>query len=235
MMMRQFCLLLCGYLLCGCTGLENWDKRYGPDPSLPSKAIVASVDHQQEIMKKLYELTDCSEGENTVECNYQVTVAGFNFIDEQCDAYLRELFILDKERDRAKVFLGSADKLTSAILASSPASKATMEIVAQAFGFGSNYLSVSTDSYLYKTKSGNILHVVSELQSAYRNQTFTNKILLVAEPDVYSHIRGYLKVCMPPTIESKIEEVVSASVSRPARADTGPGTNQNVSLILPIN
>ncbi len=220
-----------GLLLSGCAGLADWDKRYGPDPRLPQVAVTNSVDHQHEIIAALYRLTDCSDGRSDPACRYQVTVAGFNFVDEQCDAYLRELFILDKERDRARTFLTSADKLTSVILAATPASKATMEIVAQAFGFSASYLNAATDSYLYKTNSGNILHVVAELQKAYRDQTAAHKDLLNSEPDVYAQIRGYLRLCMPPTIESKIEEVISASTSKPADTDTGPGTNQDASLV----
>jgi hypothetical protein len=106
-----------------------------------------------------------------------------------------------------------------------------MEIVAQAFGFSTSYLNAATDSYLYKTNSGNILHVVAELQKAYRDQTAAHKELLTSEPEVYAQIRGYLRVCMPPTIESKIEEVISASTSKPADRGTGPGTNQDASLI----
>jgi hypothetical protein len=230
-MRRIFSIIVFGLLLPGCAGLDDWDKRSGPDPSVPQVAVSNSVGHQHQIITALYSLTECNDGRKDDACRYQVTVAGFNFIDEQCDAYLRELFILDKERNRARTFLTAADKLTSVILSATPASKATMGIVAQAFGFSTSYLDAATDSYLYKTNSGNILHVVAELQKAYRDQTGAHKELLTSEPDVYAQIRGYLRLCMPPTIESKIEEVISASTAKPAENDTGPGTNQDASLI----
>jgi len=228
---REFLALLMGCQMAGCAGLNDWDKRYGPDPAMPVQEVRHSVDHQEAIMESLYRLTNCENRDVTPACSYQVAVAGFNFIDEQCDAYLRELFIIDKERDRAKSFIGGADKLTNAVLAVSPASKVTMAIVAQAFGLTSSYLDVATDSYLYQANSGSILHVVSELQKAYRNQSFAGRGMLVSVPDIYGQIRGYLKLCMPPTIESEIEKVIAKTTAVASTgASSGPGTLQSITL-----
>jgi len=228
---HEFFVIFVGSQLAGCAGLDGWDNRYGPDPVMPSMKIESSVDHQQAIMTSLYRLTNCSQDDLSTECAYQVTVAGFNFIDEQCDAYLRELFIIDKERDRAKSFIGGADKLTNAVLAVSPASKVTMAIVAQAFGLTSTYIDVATDSYLYQTNAGSILHVVSELQKAYRDQSYAHQDMLKSIPDVYGQIRGYLKLCMPPTIESEIEKVIAKTIAIPnTGVASGPGTLQTTAL-----
>ena len=226
------CFFAIGALLCGCAGAKDWDKRYGPDPALPKAEVEKSVVHQQDIIVALAGLTDCAPGEARSGCGYQMTVAGFNFVDEQCDAYLRELFIIDKERDRARNFLGAADKLTNAVLAVSPASKATMAIVAQAFGLTSDYVDAATDSYLYKANSGSVLHVVAEMQKAYRDQTFSNREKLASQPDVYAQIRGYLRLCMPPTIESKIEEAIASTTAAPSPQRSGPGTIQDTSLVV---
>ena len=80
---------------------------------------------------------------------YIITLAGFNFVDEQCDAYLHELFIIDQDRDKLKAGLNSAGLVTNAILAATPASKTSMAIVAQAFGLSSQFTDTVANSYLY--------------------------------------------------------------------------------------
>ncbi len=196
-------------LLSACSAAENWEYRYGPDTTLPITKIQSSAEHQLDMMSVFETTAGCSNGEGRPDCGYQITLAGFNFIDEQCDIYLHELFVLDKERDRLKAGLQAADKMSNAVLATVDVSKTTMAIVAQSFGLSTQLLDVATDSYLYKTNPGTILHIVDELQRAYRINTETNQGFLTSHPAVYAQIRGYLRLCLPPTIESKIENALA--------------------------
>lgn len=237
---RSFAFLA-PFLLAACSAAEGWEHRYGPDPSLPVEKVRLSTAHQTEIMDQFYSTANCDAQD--IECAYAITLAGFNFIDEQCDAYLHELFVLDKGRDRWKAGLQAADKMSNAVLATVSVSKTTMAIVAQSFGLSSQLLDVATDSYLHKTNPGTILHIVSELQRTYRDSTEKNKQLLVSQPAIYSQIRGYLRLCMPPTIESKIEnalakatgvsgqEAVAAPAEEPGKTD-GQGTAQATGLVV---
>ncbi len=228
-------LLLVGVALAGCEAASGFGNRYGPDPALPAKVIYASVDNQIDIMAKLAEATDCRGEQDSEEatnaCHYQTTIVGFNFVDEQCDAYLRELFALDTERDRLKTVIAGADKLTNAVLAVAPASKATMAIVAQSFGLTSDYVNVAADSYLFKADAGIVYNVVSSLQESYRNGVARNREQIDSRPASYSAIRGYLRLCMPPTIQSKITTTLARAVAEEADANTPPGTLQNPDLV----
>jgi hypothetical protein len=206
-------------LLAGCSAAEHWEYRYGPDNTLPIDKINASVAHQLDLIDRFQTVSACEPLEHP-QCGYQVTLAGFNFIDEQCDIYLHELFVIDKERDRLKAGLQAADKMSNAVLATVDVSKTTMAIVAQSFGLSTQLLDVATDSYLYKTNPGTILHIVAELQTAYRANTEKNKAFLISHPAVYAQIRGYLRLCLPPTIESKIENALAK-----ATADAGKNSD----------
>jgi hypothetical protein len=234
--MRESCalLLLASLVLAGCEAASGFGNRYGPDPGVPSKLVAASVDNQIDIMAKLAEATDC-RGEQVDQdavnnCHYQTTIVGFNFVDEQCDAYLRELFALDTERDRLKTVISGADKLTNAVLAVSPASKITMAIVAQSFGLTNDYVNVAADSYLFKADAGLVYNVVATLQASYRNGVYNNKNLITSRPESYSAIRGYLRLCLPPTIQSKISTTLARAVAEDVGAGTPPGTLQNPDL-----
>jgi hypothetical protein len=212
-------------LLAGCAAIEGWENRYGPDPAVPVEKVKLSTDRQLQIMDQFYRTTSCDTQDT--ECTYAITLAGFNFVDEQCDAYLHELFVLDKGRDRWKAGLQAADKMSNAVLATVTVSKTTMAIVAQSFGLSSQWLDIATDSYLYKTNPGTILHVVAELQRSYRDSTEKHKHLLISQPAIYSQIRGYLRLCMPPTIESKIENALAKSTGVSGNQSTGDGNRSS--------
>jgi hypothetical protein len=200
---------------------------------LPSAAIAISADNQIAIMTNLAKVTHDSTGHTTP---YLVTLAGFNFVDEQCDVYLHELFVIDQERDRIKKGIDSAGLITNAALAASPVSKVTMAVVTQAFGLSSEYADTVANTYLYGAHASTVFAVVNKLQSAYRDQADKDKALINSEPAAYARIRGYLQLCMPPTIESKITETVVSSTGVAGKAATGassggPGTSQTTRLI----
>ena len=206
-------------LLQGCTdmeGIKGWQYRYGPDPLMPYATVEASLSNEQRIMDAF---SSVARRKNPDYDWYDTTIVGFNFVDEQCDAYLRELYALDHERDRLKSAISSTGLVVNAILAATPTAKVAMAIVAQAFGLTSQYADTFTNSYLYSGHSSTVLHVVSELQSAYRKQTTADKNLIATEPEAYQRIRGYLQLCMPPTIEAKIDDALAGS--KGSSVDTG--------------
>lgn len=228
--MASFC-----FQSCSTDPVSGWSNRYGPDPSLPSDQVGKSSDNQVAIMENLAKVAHDSSGRYDP---YIITLAGFNFVDEQCDAYLHELFIIDQDRDKLKAGLNSAGLVTNAILAATPASKTSMAIVAQAFGLSSQFTDTVANSYLYGAHASTILGVVGKLQAAYRDQTAKDKAQINSEPASYSRIRGYLQLCLPPTIESKINEVLASSSGVAGSAATGvqsagPGTSQTTKLVTP--
>jgi len=77
--------------------------------------------------------------------------------------------------------------------------------------------------------------VVSQMQAAYRSRVVPSAI--TSEPEAYQSIRGYLALCLPPTIEAKIDEALSASkASTPPKeedANTKPAAAPLVTLTAP--
>jgi hypothetical protein len=223
-------------MLAGCTALETqrgWAFRNGPDSAMPATAIEASIVNQITIMDQFVLVADAKRN-NQIDY-YLVTLAGFNFIDEQCDAFLRELYAIDLERTRAKRGLEGAGLLAGAILQASPASKATIEIVAQAFGFAGLMTDTFANSYLINARPSTIFNVVSKLQREYQDLTERNKARLDSRPAAYAQIRGYLQLCMPVTIESQMNEHLVAGSALGGREatgqeGTGPGTARTVKL-----
>src|SRR5258708_3262427 len=65
---------------------------------------------------------------------YDLTEAGFNYVDDRCMEYFSELYYLDRRREATKAGLGAFSQTTNAILAATGASSLSMVAVTQAFG-----------------------------------------------------------------------------------------------------
>ncbi len=190
---------------------QAWNGRYGPSPTISESAAKQSANAQKEIVASFLKVTDTNKDAHPDY--FAATLAGYNFVDEQCDAYLQALYVLDRERDSAKTSIDAVGQVTSAILGFIPASKLTMSIVTQAFGLGGQFTDDLFKGYLYGKSPGMISHVVDITRNKYRDETSAAKedIQNGGVPLAYAHIRGYLKLCLPSTISASIETAISGA------------------------
>lgn len=204
-------------ILAGCSGIESiagWNLRNGPKPEISPDAIGASLITQATIMAKLEEATTVP---GQAPNYYQVTLAGMNFIDEQCDAYLRELYLLDHARDRLKGALTATGSATHIIMGLASASSVSMGVVAAAFNLSSQLLDNQANSYLYGVSSTVVFSVVGKTQAKYRESLKALSAQAHSRPEAYAQIRGYLQLCMPPTIEAQVSSLLQSA--KPAIRD----------------
>ena len=208
----RVCSIAAGLALSGCAGLESakgWQNRYGPDPAMPADTVTKVTNNHALTMASFLA---ASQNPAKPPDWSLATQAGLNFVDDQCDAYLHELYAIDQERNRLKKGLDGAGLLTNAVLAAVPASKTTMAIVTQSFGLTSQFVDTAADSYLYGVHVTTIFSVVDKLQTEYRKQVGTMQI--TSEPQAYNVVRGYLRLCMPPVIQGKIDEALTAGKAK---------------------
>jgi hypothetical protein len=150
---------------------------------------------------------------------YLVTTAGFNYADEKCDAYLQDVYIGERQRDRATSTLDLIGAATGAVLLASldkkRASLDAIAVTAQAFGLSSQLIKTFADSYLYNVPSAVVYEKVTGLRAAYRAKVDTNQSTggkgIHSPTAAYQSIRSYLTICMPDSIDSQIHSVVSGS------------------------
>lgn len=199
--------------ICGCTPqvISGWSYRNGPDPSMPYETRVKPYVSNQAAIMDAFRTNVIRSGVSNDDSRiwYFTAIEGFNFIDAECDQYMGELYALDHARDRFKSGVDSTGLLVNAIMATDPSSKVAMAIVTQAFGLASKYVDTFANSYLYSGHSSTVHHVVEEMQAAYRSEVTAAAI--TSGPEAYHSIRGYLELCLPPTIEAKIDGALSAS------------------------
>ena len=155
---------------------------------------------------------------------YDLTEAGFNYIDDRCMNYFSELFYLDRRREATKAGLNVFSQTTNAILAASGGSVLSMTAVTQAFGLASSLTDIVAGTYLYQLPPATTLTFVRKLQGAYREAVAAKASQIYTPTTAYHLIQDYLSLCLPPVIEAKLVEHV-------ADADASPVSNGSVSNI----
>jgi hypothetical protein len=220
--------------LTACQGGNRWADRYGPEPVL----VAADVKKSSEELGWVFQYLAQAAGrpwpvEDDTSDWYWITVAGFNYVDEKCDTYLRNVFIRARERDRLKNGITAADKSTGAILSVTDVPKATVAIVAQIFGLGASATSVIFDSYLFAGNPSLVYSTVAKLQKAYRDKVAAEQkasAAVMSGPEAYGRIRGYLQLCMPQTIESKISDLVASAEATPVKNTSASESTKDKSV-----
>lgn len=205
-----------------------FDKRFGPDPVIVAASVETSTDNQIRILTALAK--DANVEPNRPLFWYEVTQAGFNYIDDQCTIYFRELFFLNRDKDQIKAGLAAAGATTAAILGVTGASAKSIAVVAQAFGLASISTDLIAGTYLYQMPPATAQGFVKEMQLAYRSGAYTRRTLINSPSTSYHALQDYLSLCLPPTIEAQIADHIAKArvVADPATSTSGPSFGLNV-------
>lgn len=152
---------------------------------------------------------------------YDVTLAGFNYVDDACSAYFDRLFKLNRRKDAIRSTLSVGGQTTNAILFATEASQLSMAVVAQAFGLASSLTDIVSGTYLYQLPPATTKSFVAKLSRAYRDGVAEEQLAIDGPAEAYGYIRGYLDLCLPATIEASLVEHVGAATAVPVRAPGG--------------
>lgn len=199
------------FLLYGCTGAAELNR--GPSPVLKADHVESASRDMHRILGALR--SDAANGLGDASW-YEVTLAGFNYVDDQCVAYFDRLFFLDRQRAAAKSGLDGFGQTTNAILAITEASKLSMTVVAQAFGLASHMTDVVANSYLYTLPPASTLAFVRKTQRAYRDGVALKQQSIQTPTSAYHEIQQYLELCLPPTIEAGLVSHINNAEAIPA-------------------
>ena len=167
----------------------------------------------------------CSDRTFTQEHWVQFVKAGMNDIDQRCDAYLAWL---DNRRRSAEPLLrqiGDMGKATGSILDATGVGPHAMNIVGIAFGLAANTFTNVNSRLLLEVNQATVQSVVHKGQEEFRNRKdYTNTF---SRSDAIYHLRSYLRLCMPFTIETDINTTVAIAKR------VGPVFLENNPLIAP--
>jgi hypothetical protein len=217
----------------GCAELqEQLTGKYGPAP-VPTGALVEqAVRRQTDVVLALARGTGYAQNAPPYGDRqgwYTITMTGFNVVDDACMSYIDDLWILERRKARTGTLIAATGAAIAGVVAANAnPSAATLAILAQAFGLASAFNTAIADSYLYTQNAATIKKLVRKTTEAYR--TDLAKKLPPPENEVtypigspgaaYHHMREYLALCLPPTIQAQIEDLVANAKAAPENSAT---------------
>ncbi len=142
-----------------------------------------------------------------------------NDIDERCDLYLESLNRAKREKDTFIDQIKKSSILAEAILSFDKIGigASSIQLVASAFQFVQNSIDAYYSRLILHYDKQTIRSLVRKRQTAYRtalengsrDSSTPYMSYVTNRPAAYFAVRGYLRLCLPTTIESEIEAAVS--------------------------
>jgi hypothetical protein len=211
------------------TGCLNDERNRGLNPIIQATDVELAGQNQLRILNAL--AVDYGVAQSSSTYWYDISLAGFNYVDDQCRLYFNDLFFLDRERQQVKSGLAATGATAAAIMGVTGASAASLAIVSQAFGLGSVSTDLVAGTYLYQTPPSAVLTFVRELQLAYRDGIASRRALITTPSSAYHAIQNYLALCLPPTIEAKIAEHIANAKAAPDPLKSGGSTDFGLTVV----
>ncbi|WP_210251920.1 hypothetical protein [Hyphomicrobium album] len=139
-----------------------------------------------------------------------VLFASLNDVDERCDAYLGSL---DRARRDQAYFtrkLQDTTSTTKVVMGFAEAGATAMTVVESMFGFSQSTLNNYYSRRILDTGKKSVEELVSKLQNAYREELFARlkNRSIDRSVGVYYAVRGYIRLCLPATIEAEINSTI---------------------------
>lgn len=217
----------------GCAEFQDQlSGRYGPAPAPTGAVVEAAARRQADVVWAMargagYTQNPPAFGDR--QGWYTVTMTGFNVVDDACMTYIDDLWILERRKARTGTLIAATGAAVAGIVAAnSHPSATTLAILAQAFGLASAFNTAISDSYLYTQNAATIKKLVRKTTEAYRTD-FAKKLpppenevtYPIGSPGAaYHHMREYLALCLPPTIQAQIEDLVTTAKATPENSAT---------------
>lgn len=154
--------------------------------------------------------------------------AGMNDIDRRCDAYLTWLDTQRRNRPAVLEQISATGTATSGILSVTGAGTKAMALVATAFGLAGATYGTWNSRLLLAVDHSTVQALVYRRQEQFRQDNSSAIKSVSDRPTAIYLLRGYLRICMPMTIETDInstitlvqsdapQSVVRAAIVRPA-------------------
>ena len=232
-------LVLGTWALCGCTTVENemWGLRYGPQPVLVNEVVQTSMQRQLPAVAAVSSDIDTVTGQRIALAWparqdrrewYTLILRGFNTIDDACMSYVDSLWIMERQKTRNSTILYAAGAAGAALIAAAqttPSTAAALVVLSQAFGFAGVLNNAVFDTYLYSQNASTIKRIIQKTTLEYRSDLAENiggdevTYPIASVGAAYHHMREYLALCLPPTIQAQIDERLNGAKAIPE----GPG------------
>jgi hypothetical protein len=222
MFLKKFAaLLMTATALGGCSALS--EGRWGPSPVPLASAVEASVAREMAVVRAISQGTfDVMPAFGDRRGWYNVILTGFNVVDDACISYIDDLWIIERRKERNATLISAVGAAVAGIIsAGANPSASTLGVLAQAFNLATAFNSAIADSYLYTQNAATIKKLIRTTTSAYRDDLAGhiggNEVAypMGSPTAAYFHMREYLALCLPPSIQAQIEDLVTGAMAGP--------------------
>lgn len=177
-------------------------------------AYVGEICQQAGLPPSVYDgVTSCGPNPYDAATWWLFVQAGMNDIDQRCDAYLAWLDEAQRSREPVLNELALASATAQTIMRSTGVGANPITIAGAAFGLAAGTFTNVQSRLILTMPHSTVQAVVLSRQKAYRDQligTATSKaVAIVSRPNALYALRSYLRLCMPMTIETEINNTIA--------------------------
>lgn len=211
--MRAVTLLILVSALAACTQIrDEWELSNGVDPILATTDTSARVKSQYAVIDGIATSAGLLGPHNDY---YEVTLAGFNSIDDVCVRYLTAVYRVNRNKDTAIGLLGIAQTATATTMLATGAEAKAIALMAQAFGVATSSTTILANSRLYEVSPRTVFELQQKLARKYREEIAKGSPPRVSSaPRAYKILSEYLQLCLPLRLEIEIEGIMKGAEAR---------------------
>jgi hypothetical protein len=206
--------MIIAILVTGCTSVRDW-RRFGYvqglEPTLDASQAAASAKNEENVLLNLAKDANLRPAnDDLADIQGQewglVTESGFNLVNTQCEKYIDALFWWNRYKRTTVTELSLVGAATAAILGIANASAAAIAITAAAFGLTTATVENIGNSVLYELEPSGVKTIVDRAMATYRGGVSLDEIN--DRPTAVAVIQGYLALCLPASIETRVNEAI---------------------------
>lgn len=219
-------LVVCGGLSVMVAGCDQTDKVFfkkGIGTELNAGDVAATTDAQNNYIEYICEQAGLQPGLKGVcgpepfnPMTWQLFVqAGMNDIDQRCDAYLSWLDYVRRSKEPTLTELAQASTATTVIMDRAGVGAGPIAIAAAAYGFAIQTFTNVTSRLILEVDHSTVQAVVLSHQKEFREELFGSvdkripPVVIASKPAAIYALRSYLRLCMPMTIETQINSIMT--------------------------
>jgi hypothetical protein len=205
--------MMAALILAGCSQNDVQYYRSG----IGTELSYSRLPDQTRILEDYVQLICRQAGSASCDMDWNLFVqAGMNDIDQRCDAYLAWLDDRRRSNDTVVGQINITEGTTQTILLATQASALAIGVVGAAFGFARNTFNNINARLLTEINHSTVQAIVLTTQTRFRTELQQHTI--ASRPDAIYALRQYLRICMPFTIETEINNTLTTLATGGPRA-----------------
>jgi hypothetical protein len=187
--------------------------RTGPPAVLTADATAVYAQRQQAVLANIRSAAGLTSDPTKPSEWRQFGIAAFNLADEQCEDYMAAIRRVNIARRQITQELNLLGTATVATMGITQVAREAVAITATAFGLAQATTDNIASGVLYDLPPDTVSDLVRRLRAHYDATISEHGDIAWADrPTAFRTIRGYIELCLPVVIESRIAASISGAV-----------------------